>query len=241
MGFSKFFKDVAEKTTDLVKAEIDKQAELKQIEAEQQKMTRVMFPINSGFQQIGASPQSTMFQRSDGTIYFNANYQDKYVLIGYEWSGAQYEITSNTITNTKGQENTKGKSGKMATGAIIGTLLMPGVGTAVGAAIGAGGKKMKTKIEHSTTNSIQRQIEILTPATLKLQNTVTGELVSIVIGCNTMIDSQLKCFQIFEKQTIHDASQNATDALKGIKALKELLDMGVITQDEFEQKKRELL
>ncbi len=46
-----------------------------------------------------------------------------------------YETTINSTTNTIGQEVTKGKSGKMAAGAIIGTALMPGVGTVIGAAV----------------------------------------------------------------------------------------------------------
>ena len=36
-------------------------------------------------------------------------------------------------------------------------------------------------------------------------------------------------------------SKNVSDSLKGIKALKELLDMGAITQEEFESKKRQML
>ena len=40
-----------------------------------------------------------------------------------------------------------------------------------------------------------------------------------------------------KEQITNDISQS----LEGIKALKELLDMGVITQGEFEQKKNQLL
>lgn len=118
---------------------------------------------------------------------------------------------------------------------------MPGVGTAVGAAIGASGKKKKNINSQSNTSSIEQKQEILTPATLKFKNVNTGEFFSIVIACNTLIDSQIKGFQIQQQQSVHEMSANATDSLKAIKALKELLDMGAITQEEFEEKKSKLL
>ncbi len=252
MGLGDFVRSATNKATEKVKAEVEKQvdtirnyperqAELKQLQAEQAKMQKVTLQINSGFQLVHASSVSTMFQREDGTVYFNNNFHDKFTLIDYDWSGPRFEVTTNSTTNTTGQEVTKGKSGRMATGAIIGTAIFPGVGTAVGAAIGAGGKKKKSTNSLSNTNSVQRQTEILTPATLKFRNIDTNALVSIVIGCNTLIDSQIKGFQIQQEQSVHEISKDTTDALKGIKALKELLDMGAITEEEFEQKKQQLL
>ena len=43
------------------------------------------------------------------------------------------------------------------------------------------------------------------------------------------------------EQAKNNQSNDAADSLKGIKALKELLDMGAITQEEFDTKKRQLL
>ncbi len=76
---------------------------------------------------------------------------------------------------------------------------------------------------------------------MKFRNTETRESVSIVIGCNTLIDSQIKGFQITQEQSIRDMSKDTVDALNGIKALKELLDIGAITQSEFDKKKEQLL
>lgn len=252
MGFKDFVRNTTNKATDLIKSEMDRQAELRQQQAErkaeirehmaeQAKMQRVFLQINSGFQQVNATNTSTMFQRQDGTVYFNTNFNDRFLFIDYSWNGPMYETTVNSTTNTTGQEITKGKSGKMAAGAIVGTMLMPGVGTAVGAAVGAGGKKKKNKSSQSNTSSIQRQTEILTPATLKFRNLETNDIVSIVIGCNSLIDSQIKGMQIIKEQSVNEISKETTDALKGIKALKELLDMGAITQEEFDMKKQKLL
>ncbi len=252
MGIGDLVRSATNKATDLVKNELEKQSEIKQKKAEnraeikqhmaeQAKMQRVMLQINSGFQQVNATSTSTMFQRQDGSVYFNTNFNDRFLFIEYSWSGPMYETTINSTTNTTGQEITKGKGGKMTAGAIIGTAIMPGVGTVVGAAIGAGGKKTKKKNSQSNTRSIHRQREILTPATLKFKNTDTGNIVSIVIGCNSLIDSQIKGFVITKEQSVHDISIETSDALKGIKALKELLDMGAITQEEFNTKKHQLL
>ncbi len=252
MGFGDLVRNATNKATELVKSEIEKQAEIKQQQAErkaeiqqhmaeQAKMQKIMLQVHSGFQQVNATSTPTMFQRQDGTVYFNTNFNDRFLLIDYSWSGPMYETTINSTTNTAGQEITKGKSGKMAAGAIVGTVLAPGVGTVVGAAIGAGGKKKKNKSSHSNTSSTQKQIEILTPATLKFRNMDTNAIVSIVIGCNSLIDSQIKGMQIMREQSVREVSTDATDALKGIKALKELLDMGAITQEEFDTKKQQLL
>ncbi len=251
MGIGDLVRSATNKATDLVKNELEKQSEIKQKKvekkdeikqhmAEQAKMQRVMFRINSGFQQVNASPTSTMFQRQDGTVYFNVNYNDRFLFIDYSWNGPMYETTISSTTNTTGQEATKGKGGKVAAGAIVGSAFGP-AGTLVGAAVGASGKKKKNISSHSNTNSVQRQTEILTPATLKFRNLETNDIVSIVIGCNSLIDSQIKGMQIIKEQSVNEISKETTDALKGIKALKELLDMGAITQEEFDMKKQKLL
>lgn len=241
MGFGDLFKNATNKATDLVKDEFDKQLKIRHFQAEQANMQKVTVQIHSGFQLVHAPSTSTMFQRQDGTVYFGNNYKDKFLFIDYNWGGPRFETITSSTTNTSSQEVTKGKSGKMAAGAIIGSAVLPGIGTAVGAAIGAGGKKKKHTNSQSSTNSVQQQNEVLTPATLKFKNIDTNDIFSIVIGCNTLIDSQIKGFRLSKEQSVHDISKDTTDALKGIKALKELLDMGAITQEEFEQKKQNLL
>lgn len=57
-----------------------------------------------------------MFQRQDGTIYFNNNFHDKFLFVDYIWSGPEFEIITDSTTNTTEQEITKGKSGKVAAG-----------------------------------------------------------------------------------------------------------------------------
>jgi hypothetical protein len=240
-GVKNFLRAATDKTKALVKAESQKRTELNQLIREQSTQTHTTLQISTGFQQIHTSSVATMYQRPDGTVYFNRNASIRYILLDYMWSGPRFNTITNTVSNTNTTSKTKGKSGKMAAGAVVGTLLLPGVGTAVGAAVGAGGKKKKNSQSITTNNTVQQSRELNTPATLRLKNIESNEYISIVISCNTVIDSQIKCFQFMTEQSKTELVKDTTDSLKGIKALKELLDMGAITQEEFETKKKRLL
>ena len=198
-----------------------------------------------GYKELGIGANSTLRQKIGGETYFNFDDSILYKITGYEWEGPSYELM--TSSNTRGTENSlttkKGKSGKMTTGAIIGTFLLPGVGTVVGAAIGAGGKgtsKTQTTNE-SSTEQIQKHVEKNNTAIIRLQRMNDGANFSITIICNSNIDSQIRCYNIEKQASVSSTSKEMTDALKGVKALKELLDMGAITQEEFDVKKKQLL
>lgn len=240
-GIKGIFKTATDKTRELVKAENQKRVALNQLAREQATQTHMTLQISNGFQQIHTAAQAIMYQYPDGTVYFNKNVNERYILLDYSWSGPRFNTVTNSISNTDSLATTKGKSGKMAAGAVVGTLLMPGIGTAVGAAVGAGGKKKKHTQSTTTSSSVQESQELATPATLKFKNINTNQYVSIIIVCNTVIDSQIKCFQFSTEQTKSELVKDTTDSLKGIKALKELLDMGAITQEEFDTKKQQLL
>lgn len=241
MGLKDLMHAAVDKTSAMIQAENEKQAAMRALAQEQKTQIRASFQVSTGAQLIGSPLSCSMYQRSDGTIYFNKNAAGNYTLIDYIWNGPRFEVATNATSTTNGTEKTKGKSGKMTAGAIIGTCLLPGVGTAVGAAIGAGGKKQKNIQSQTSSSSIQRQLELNTPATLKLKNNEDGTLVSLVISCNSVIDSQLQGFIIEKEQNTNELSHDITDSLKGIKALKELLDMGAISEEEYETKKNELL
>ena len=213
----------------------------KQLMREQLMQTHIPLQISAGFQHIHVSSKTTMYQRQDGTVYFDKNVNEAYILLNYWWNGPRFDMVTKTVTTTNTKSKTKGKTGRIAGGAVVGTLLMPGIGTAVGAAAGAGGRK-KSKSYSTTINSdMQHSQELDTPATLRLKNIYTNEYISIVISCNTVIDSKIKCFRFMPEQSKPELVKDTADSLKGIKALKELLDMGAITQEEFETKKRQLL
>ena len=91
MGFGDLIRTATSKATDLVKDEINRQTEMIHMQSEQTKMQKVMFQLNSGYQLVHASSNSTMFQRQDGTIYFNNNFLDTFLLVDFILSGLELE------------------------------------------------------------------------------------------------------------------------------------------------------
>lgn len=246
---------------ELVKKQVDAYSEKKELAAKRQEeyneQAHLMMNFTSGTQKIQCGANCMMHQKPDGTVLFGYNTVNTYRLVSYEWSGPQY----NTITksNTSGTEIKKGKAGKIGVGAVAGTLLAPGIGTAVGAAMGAGSKGKKNI--QSNTTSVSQQLEIPTPATLKLKNMGTGEIFGLTFNCTTQLDAKIRAFNFdTEASSIPDptpeplpewhapgedpapqVSAPSTDPYEEVKKLKELLDMDVITREEFDIKKKQLL
>lgn len=257
MGLLNIIKNGITEIQDDRKREKERQEQIQLKEQECNKDRTIYLQSTFGHSELGLQNLVCMRQKLDETVYFGIDDDVRYYLIGYEWGGAEYEhmvsshtnANSNTVQNNTALQEKKGKSGKMAAGAIIGTMLMPGVGTAVGAAIGAGGKSKKKTVEinsantqnNSNTQQVSRNVEKDTTAIIRLKRLSDNTVHSLTVVCNTRIDSILRCFNIREEKSISDVSANAEESLKGIKALKELLDMGAITQEEFMKKKKELL
>lgn len=199
----------------------------------------------SGNKELGLSKYATLRQKNDGTVYFNYDDNVQYRLVGYEWNGPVYEhiVSTNSHDNYSSETVKKGKSGKMAAGALIGTALMPGVGTIVGAAIGAGGKSKSNTKANATSNGqqISKQVEQKGNAIIHLHSISSNSFHSLMFVCDSAIDSKMRFFQVDQTKTTSEMTKEITDSLKGIKALKELLDMGAITQEEFDSKKQQLL
>lgn len=240
------FNDLIKKANDYIEKDRERKQEIAKKNFERSQLTKVQLQISSGQQQIKTGPRTMMFQKQTGEIFFGINENVLYELMDYSWNGPQY----NTITNSvkTGTHTKKGKAGKIGAGALIGSAILPGVGTAVGAAMGAGSKG-KTSINENT-RSVQQQVEINTPATLRFKNIETGQIVGITIVCNTLIDCELKKFVIREKpqETVithkidnNSFAEKAIDPVEEIKKYKELADQGIITQEEFEAKKKQLL
>lgn len=244
MGFKELMKSAATEASELVKKEMEK----KDIERQQAQRisqhTSVELTVKSG--PSGYNGHCTMRQRpEDGMVYFNSDESQLFELIEYSWNGPIYGSASESQSagSTSTQTVKKGKSGRMAAGALVGSMIFPGVGTVVGAAIGASGKsKSKSQgTSSSTSKTISQKVEQPGVAILKLRKIDNGTILPLTIVCNSEIDAMIRCFQIVSAPSVSEMSKETTDALKGIKALKELLDMGAITQEEFEAKKKQLL
>lgn len=242
---------------DLVKQQMDAYSEKKELAAQRQReyneQTHIMMNLTSGFQKIKCSPNCALHQKPDGTVFFGHNSINTYLLVSYEWNGPQYNTITNS--NTRGTQVKKGKAGKIGVGAVIGTAFGP-AGTLVGAAMGAGSKGVKNTQSHTT--SVSQQLEIPTPATLKLKNIQTDEVFGLTFNCTSQLDAKIKALR-FESEMpeapmpenllesnssetdLIQESATASDPYEELRKLKELLDMGIVTQDEFDAKKRQLL
>lgn len=247
MGFGDVIKSVTNSATDLVKKEVEKNKLQKQQAQRMAQHVCTHLFIQSGGAQISAASQCIMRQRpEDGYVYFNSNENNLYYLIGYEWAGPVYDniITSQTVGKSVSTTKKKGKSGKMLAGALVGTVASP-VGTVVGAAVGAGGKSQSTTPGNTLSNMNQysKQVEQIGIAVLKFERISDGSIISISVNCNTVIDAKIKCFQFktTDAAEIPEQQKSNMEILQEIKALKELLDMGAITTDEFNSKKAPLL
>lgn len=245
MDLKSLVKNATDGASGLVKKELEKKELERQQAQRRAQHSHVTISVQPG-SPLGRPGIADIYQRpEDGYVYFGNNESILYELIEYSWNGPIYSTVS--TSNTTGTENSqtikKGKSGRMAAGALVGTLLFPGVGTVVGAAVGAGGKgkSSTTSNQSRNTNQTIRQVEQNSVAVLKFRRVYDGAILPATIACNTQIDAQIRCLRIRPMQTISSSSKEATDSLKGIKALKELLDVGAITKEEFEFKKKQLL
>lgn len=223
--------------TDNIKASLEKMQT-------QAKELHVSVKITSGKNYLGLGAFSDIAiirQNAEGNIYFD-KVDGFFEITDYQWEGPRYKVvsTSNTIENQKGKDKTKKKGG--LGGAAIGTLLAPGVGTVIGYA--ATRKKetvKKGKVEANTTFN-EEEVETSSNAKMTLRNLATGE--SFVIGflCDSAIDGELANFNIRQNRTAtaEEVGQQKSK-VELMKEYKDLLDAQIITQEEFDAKKKELL
>lgn len=183
-------------------------------------------------------------QWKDGSVTVS-DAPTKYELFDYEWNGPEYRTVEKTTTtsHTKGKSKEKTKRRGHLAGAVVGTAIAPGVGTIVGAAVGTG-KKTKGKNNSTTTGTATTtsdNIEVDSYASMKMRNIETNQINTIGFRCSSNIDMQLKSFNISKSSDAVENVRNQKTSVELLKDYKELLDSGIITQEEFDQKKSELL
>lgn len=203
------------------------------------KEQRVTLNVTSGgkFLNLGLFSSSiVMRQNAEGAIYFD-NVQGTFEIIDYVWEGPAYKsVTTETeVSKNKGKAKTKNKGG--LGGAVVGTILLPGVGTAIGY---AATRKKVTKGKGQTTTNTTAEThdeEVPAPAKITFKNKESGETFVVGITCDSKLDGEIANFNM--KKTANIAQHKSS--VEQLKEYKELLDLGIITQDEFNQKKAELL
>ena len=141
------------------------------------------------------------------------------------------EVKIDEKINEKTQTKNVGKRKGVITRSVVGTILMPGVGTVVG---GLTAKK-ENKIQSITTQDIKRKIVLI-------QNTPYQSLLKITYS--EELFSKLKSIINNNTETVEETiykEERTDNGLSDLIALKELFDPGIITQEDFDAKKKQIL
>jgi hypothetical protein len=219
----------------------------------QKKLTKPVRVLNlnviSGKETFGLKSKYSAFsikQWDDGFVTV-ADGLEKYELFDYAWNGPEYKAVTTTTSTSKTKGKSKEKTGRKGrlTGAVIGSMVVPVpvVGAAIGAAVGTG-KKSKGKNNSTTTGNTtttSNNVEVDSIASVKFRNIETEQISTVGFYCNSVLDMQLKSFNIVSKGDVANNVKMQKSSVELLKEYKELLDSGVITQEEFMQKKAELL
>lgn len=213
----------------------------------EQPVRKITLRVVSGAESFRLNEKRAVFtvkQWKDGYVTVS-NDPTKFEMFDYEWNGPEYKNISKTTntSTTKGKSKEKTKRKGRLTGAAIGTVLAPGVGTAIGAAVGTGketkGKNTSTTTGNSTT--VNSDMEIDSFASVKFRNIETNQVNTIGFYCTSRTDIELKSFNIASTSDFNAGITSQKNSVELLKEYKNLFDAGVITKEEFEQKKTELL
>ncbi|WP_035052955.1 SHOCT domain-containing protein [Carnobacterium pleistocenium] len=217
-------------------------------------VNKSLLQIKNGRQKVGISfaGLGEMKQNEDGLVFFNKKDPVYFELLEYVFDGPIYNTVVESkqhrmsVTNEKNKSKRKAKLKKIIGGAILGTMVFPGPGTIAGAYAGGRSKdKKKDKNNSVTEDNIQyvktkKLVEVPGTATLKFRNVTNSEEFSIQIICNSSKNAQLINFKTTKSKSASLVS-NYKSNIEQIKEYKELLNLEIINQEEFNKKKVELL
>ena len=130
---------------------------------------------------------------------------------------------------------------------------MPGVGTLIGAAVGTGRKERSTT-QGTNRSHIETQ-EIPVVAQMKLRNLANDEIINIGFNCTASLDARIRnnitvnldtdvidyTAPAYLPEPEKTETNDTGDILAKIRELKQLLDDGAISQEEYEILKKKLL
>lgn len=218
--------------------------------------------ITSGFFR---SETRMYFSKSlPGIVWFDRNHSREFEVLDYFWNGPG--IQNVIIQNNNEETTTEERSGGSLAGAVIGTMLLPGIGTIIGAAMGSGSSEV-SKTKESVVSYVQSQ-EVPVIAYMKLRDLEGDQIITIGFSCTSDLDVRIKNnitsnFEALEYSDVQYAeddeyyeelpapeeptqipetrSLDPKELFSHLRELKALLDEGVINEDEFAKLKRKLI
>ncbi len=177
----------------------------------------------------------TLYYNDTNNLYQIEKGGRRFDILDIEWKGKNIINNTISISNTTGNEKNK-RTGRVL-GATLGTVIAPGIGTVIGAAHGTGNSKSKNS-ETTVTKSYEQVKEEVSDIILCVKYE-SGETEKLKYQCYEKQANIL--LSLLGKEGYINSNDDNNSPYGEIKQLKELLDMGAITQEEFDAKKRELL
>lgn len=157
----------------------------------------------------------------------------EFSIVDVKWDGIK--TVKDTINNISTETTEKSKRTGRAVGATIGTVIAPGIGTVIGAAYGTGNKKNKA-ISNSNGVSYTTEREVFSNLYLSIEYLYNHEVVQKKFRCLSDTANILLALNIKKEEALIQ-----DNPIEQIKQLKELLDIGALSKEEFDIKKSELL
>lgn len=213
-------------------------------------LNKVTLQVKNGREKVGINFTGfgSMFQDESGKVFFNKKTPVYFEFLGYDFDGPVYsDVTeSNRNRNEKSKNKSKNKEkekftmGGIALGVATGGLSMV-------AGVGKGSKKKNGKSkgvgtvnEEEQSISVTKKVEVPSIATLNFEDENEVPF-SILVVCDSNIENSLKNFKIKEVEVKKELVDSSKTIVEQLKDFKDLLDLGIITQEEFDAKKIELL
>ncbi len=183
-------------------------------------------PIKKAFSsQLG----SITIRRDINNYFYLSNKYDpqspRYRFERFDWGGSSF--TEETIT--KGDIKTKGRMGK--------TLVGAAVAGPVGALVGASGKR-KSKVD---TTSKTTTTENGSEGTIYLRNVSDSSIKEVKVFLVSSEAENLERFIANVNYETQEVEAPELDSMAELTRLKEMLDMELITQEDFDSKKKQIL
>lgn len=142
---------------------------------------------------------STIYQLNDFSIVFSFKHAALFAPVKLSYAGSSYhtETVTKEVSPATPIQVTKKRHG--LAGAVIGTLIAPGVGTVAGALIGSTkGQDVVTGGQAAVTETKQRQVEDRMPLELTLLQLATGKTISLALRVYHSQYVALAKFKFFE-------------------------------------------
>lgn len=176
----------------------------------------------------GAGAVSIQFLGNEA-VYFEGK-SDQLFLIGeYQWEGPKFTTQAVTSSQVVGGSNSLKRA---AVGGMIGGRR--------GALVGAATSKPGRVVEQTT----QEQVEEPALAKVTLVNKISNQATVVSFMITTAVHNklmELKRVPVTAPQVEQVTEVKQEDPMIEIRKFKNLLDDGIITQEEFDKKKKELL